>query len=59
MLGLKIIPKYEIQMLKKQGNLLPGKLFMTWDYLTDSPVGESIKTPEVYQQIVKDQYYSS
>lgn len=56
-LGLKIIPKYEIQQLKKQANQDPGKLFMSYDYLTDTPTAEPIKTPEEYQQLIKDVYY--
>ena len=30
---------------------------MTWDYLRDCPLGEPIKTPVEYQQIVKDHFY--
>ena len=56
-LGLKLISKYEIGMLKKQGNADPGKLFMTWDYLTDAPKCEPIKTPEEYQAIIKELCY--
>lgn len=56
-LGLKLIPKYEIQMLKKAGNTDPAKLFMAWDYLTDSPMGEPIKTPEEYATLIKNTYY--
>lgn len=58
-LGLKLIPKYEVQMLKKQGNNDPGKLFMTWDYVNDAPQCEPIKSPEEYQQMVKDIYYGA
>lgn len=57
LLGIKILPKYEINMLKKQGNTDPGKLFMSWDYLTDSPTGEQLKKPEEFQKIIKDTYY--
>jgi len=56
-LGLKLIPKYEIQMLKKAGNTDPGKLFMSWDYLSDTPTGEPIKEPAHYSQVIKDTYY--
>ena len=56
-LGLKLISKYEIQMLKKQGNADPGKLFMTWDYTTETPLCEPIKTPEEYQVMIKDAFY--
>jgi hypothetical protein len=57
LLNMKMIPKYEVQMLKKQGNQDPGKLFMSYDYLSNMPMAEPIKTPEELQQIVKDIYY--
>lgn len=57
LLGLKLIPKYEVSMLKKQGNSDPGKLFMTWDYTYDLPKCEAILPPEAYQKMVKDAYY--
>ena len=56
-LGLKLLPKYEIQQLKKAGNTDPTKIFMTWDYLRDCPAGEPIKEPEHYQAIVREKYY--
>ena len=56
-LGLKIIPKYEIQVLKKQGNSDPGKLFMDWDYIADCPTGVAIKSPDDYAKLIKDIYY--
>ena len=58
-LGLKIISKYEIQQLKKQGNTDPGRLFYSWDYLTDTPTGEPIKSPEHYQGLIRDTYYGA
>ena len=57
LLGVKLLPKYEINMLKKAGNQDPGKLFYAFDYLTDTPTGEPIKTPEEYAKIVKDHFY--
>lgn len=59
LLGLKMIPKYEVQQLKKQGNTDPGKLFMTWDYLNDLPACEPIGTPEEYQKKIRDLYYGA
>ncbi|MFM1971365.1 MAG: Phytophthora parasitica virus [Bacteroidota bacterium] len=56
-IGVKLLPKYEIQMLKKQGNTDPSKLFMVYDYNLDIPTGEPLKTPEDYQQLIKDSYY--
>ena len=56
-LSLKLISKYEIAVLKKNGNADPGKLFMTWDYLTDTPKCEPLKKPEEYAAIIKELVY--
>lgn len=56
-LGLKLLSKYEITQLKKSGNTDPKALFMTWDYLRNCPIGEPIKEPAHYQQLIKDKYY--
>jgi hypothetical protein len=55
--GLKMIPKYEISMLKKQGNTDPAKLFMCYDYIRDIPTGEPLQPVEHYQKLIKDLYY--
>lgn len=57
-LGVKLIPKYEINQLKKEGNIDPSRLFMSYDYVSDCPTGEPIKTPEEYQKVIKDTFYS-
>ena len=57
LLGLKLLPSYELNVLKKQGNTDPGKLFMTWDYVTDMPLGVPIQSPAFYQKLIKDSYY--
>lgn len=56
-LGLKLLPKYELNQLKKAGNTDPNKCFMTWDYLRDIPVGEPLKKVDEYQQMIKDAYH--
>lgn len=56
-LGLKLIPKYEINMLKKEGNTDPKRLFMSWDDVNDTPTGEPLKAPEDYQALIKETYY--
>lgn len=56
-LGLKLLSKYEICQLKKSGNTDPRKLFMSYDYLRDTPTGEPLKDAEYYQELVKSQYY--
>lgn len=58
LLGLKLISKYEIGMLKKAGNTDPGKLFMDYNYLEDMPTGKPIESPEFYQKLIKDTYYA-
>lgn len=57
LLGLKLLPQYEINVLKKAGNTNAGKLFMTWDYLNDCPLGMPIQSPQYYAKLLKDTYY--
>ena len=57
LLGLKLLPKYEVNMLKKEGNTNPKRLFMAWNYLTDTPTGEPLKDPTFYQELIKETYY--
>lgn len=57
-LGLKLLSKYEISVLKKKGNTDPNKLFISWDYLRDCPTGEPLKSAEHYQDIIRDKYYA-
>ena len=56
-LGLKLLPKYEINQLKKAGNTDPSKIFMSWDYLRDAPTGEPLREASHYQAIIRKQYY--
>lgn len=56
-LGIKLLSKYEITQLKKQGNTDPKAIFMAWDYLRDCPTGDALKPAEEYQQMIKDAYY--
>ena len=57
LLGLKLLPRYELNMLKKSGNNEPGKLFIAWDYLTDMPTCQPIQGPDFYAKLIKDSYY--
>lgn len=57
MLGLKLLSKYELTQLKKSGNLDPSKLFMTWDYLRDTPLGEPLKDASYYQEVIRNKYF--
>lgn len=58
LLGVKLLPQYELAMLKKQGNTDSGKLFMTWDYINDCPLGMPLQSPEYYRQLIKDTFYA-
>ena len=58
LLQLKLVPKQEIQELKKIANNDMSRLFMDWDYLTDSPTGKPIKSPKEYQQTIRDYFYA-
>lgn len=57
LLGIKLLSKYEIAQLKKQGNTDPKAIFIAWDYLRDCPTGDQLKEPADYQQMIKDAYY--
>lgn len=58
LLGIKLLPKMERNKLKEQGNTNTGSLFIGWDYLTDMPTCEPLKSPEVYQDIIRKAYYA-
>ena len=57
LLGLKLIGKFDRMALKKEGNMDPSKLFISWDYAQDLPLCTPLQTPEHYQQVIKDSYY--
>lgn len=56
-LNLKLLPSFDVMMLKKEGNTDPGRLFISWDYKTDTPLCTPIQSPEFYQKLIKDTYY--
>ena len=58
LLQIKLVPKPQINELKKTGNTDMSKLFMDWDYLSDSPTGKPLKTPGEYQQIIRDYFFA-
>lgn len=57
LLGVKLISEYERKQLKKSGNEDPSKLYMDYNYHLDAPTGLDTKTPEQYQQLIRDFYY--
>jgi len=58
-LGLKLISKYERNMLKQQGNTNPGALFISWDYAVDLPTCTPVRKAEDYQEIIRQAYYAN
>ena len=58
LLQIKLVPKETQAQLKKDGNCDMSKLFIDWDYLTDSPTGKPIKDPMAYQQIIRDYFFA-
>ena len=56
-LGLKLLPKYERDQLKKQGNQDVSKVFYAWDYVTDMPLCQPLKPSEYYQELVRTAFY--
>lgn len=57
LLGIKLISDFERKRLKKEGNEDAAKLFLDWNYNIDGPTGLPLKTPEQYQQMIRDFYY--
>lgn len=57
LLQLKLLPKWDRIKLQKEGNNDSGKLFITYDYVADCPKCEPLKTPEEYQEIIRNHYY--
>jgi Parvovirus non-structural protein NS1 len=58
LLQIKLVPKPVQAELKKSGNNDMSRLFMDWDYLTDSPTGKPIKSPSEYQQTIRDYFFA-
>ena len=56
-LGLKLIDKYDQKALLAKGNEDLTKLFIDWDYMSDTPTGEDIQSPEFYQKAIAAHYY--
>lgn len=56
-LGIKLLPKFERDQLKKAGNTNPGAVFYAWDYVSDMPLCTPLQAPEYYQQLIRDAYY--
>ena len=57
-LGLKLLSKYERDQLKASGNEDTSKIFMTWDYMSDSPRGKPLEDPAHYRKLIKEAYYN-
>ena len=58
LLHLKLVPKPEIATLKKEGNTDMSRLFIDYDYVTDSPTGKQVGTPAHYQQVIRDYFFA-
>lgn len=56
--GLKLLPKWDRQRLKQEGNTDVSKLFMEWDYATDLPTGKPLRGYEDYQVMIRNAYYN-
>nr|QJI53841.1 MAG: replication protein [Parvo-like hybrid virus UC4]QJI53845.1 MAG: replication protein [Parvo-like hybrid virus UC4] len=54
---IKLLSKYELNMLKKEGNSDPRKCFMTYDYIRDCPKGEPLPDHEFFQEKIKKAFY--
>lgn len=56
-LGIKLRDKYEIKVLKSQGNEDPSKVFIAWNYTDDMPSLHPLPTPEEAQKMIREAYY--
>lgn len=57
-LHVKLLPKYERDLLKKEGSTDVRRIYIDWDYVRDIPTGTPLKSAEAYQQIIRDAYYN-
>jgi hypothetical protein len=57
LLGIKLLPSFQRNILKKEGNTDVSKLFISWDYLTDMPTCTPLRKPEDYQEIIRNAFY--
>lgn len=58
LLGLKLIPKWDRVKLQKDGNTDLSRLFITWDYISDTPLCTEVKEPTYYQHLIRDYYFN-
>ena len=56
-LGMKMVSTYDMNLLKKAGNVDVSKLFIDWDYLRNEATGRPIKTPEQCYEVIRQFYY--
>jgi hypothetical protein len=56
-LGMKLLDKYEIAQLKREGNQDPSKIFLSYDYLRNIPTGEPLEDPVKLQHRIRELYY--
>lgn len=56
-LNIKLLSRYELTGLKREGNTDPRKLFMKWDYLRGTPTGEELPSAEELQEQIRELYY--
>lgn len=57
LLGLKLIPKEDRQLLQSTNNQDTSKLFIAWDYLQNQPLYMPIRDAEYYRGLIRDYYF--
>lgn len=57
LLGLKLIPQWELKRLKQQGNEDSASLWRMWDYCRGMPSGEPLEKPEYFQELIREIFY--
>ena len=59
LLGIKLKNRYELGLLKREGNTDVSKCFYAWNYLEDMPSLHPIPTPEECRKIIREAYYKA
>lgn len=57
LLGVKMRNKYELNILRSEGNSEPSACFMAWNYLEDMPSIHPLPTAEECREKIKQAYY--
>lgn len=58
LLHVKLLPKYERNLLKSEGVNDVRRIYIDWDYIRNCPTGTPLRSNEDYQKIIRNTYYN-